>query len=133
MSWYLEVLKKYVVFDGRARRKEYWMFVLFNVLISVVLILVDRTAGLTAAAKGIDPLNTLYSLAVLLPFLAVTIRRLHDTGRSGVYILFALIPCIGGIIMIVWMATEGERGRNQFGPDPKSRAPRRGDDEDDED
>ncbi len=77
MSWYLEVLKKYAVFDGRARRREYWMFFLFNVIIAFVLGFVEGIIG------GPGVLGLLYSLAVLVPGIAVSMRRLHDTGRSG--------------------------------------------------
>ena len=133
MSWYLEVLKKYVVFDGRARRTEYWMFTLFSLLISIALALVDAYSGLNKATNGISPLNTIYTLAVFLPTIAVTIRRLHDTGRSGAWILIVFVPCIGGIMLLVWMATEGERGRNQYGSDPKGRTSRSDEDDDDDD
>ena len=120
MNWYLEVLKKYADFDGRARRTEYWMFALFNFLIGIVLSVVDSVSGLKhMAGDVVSPLNTFYSLAVLLPSLAVGVRRLHDTGRSGWLILVALIPCAGAIILLVWFVSEGEAGSNQYGPDPK--------------
>jgi uncharacterized membrane protein YhaH (DUF805 family) len=85
-------LKKYAVFDGRARRKEYWMFLLFNLLIAIVLNLIDTVSGLSKATGGIGPLGTLYSLAVLLPGIGVSIRRLHDTGRSGWFLLIVFGP-----------------------------------------
>ena len=83
MSWYLEVLQKYAVFDGRARRKEYWVFLLINILVSVVLIAIDNLIGTFSPQVGVGLLQGLYSLAVLIPSLAVTVRRLHDTGRTG--------------------------------------------------
>ena len=119
MDWYLAVLKKYVEFDGRARRKEYWMFTLFSTLISVGLAAVDVFSGLTNATGGINPLSTVYSMAVFLPTLAVSIRRLHDTNRSGWFLLLAFIPCIGAIILLVFYIEEGTKGSNKFGSDPK--------------
>jgi len=110
----MKVLKQYAVFSGRARRTEYWMFVLFNVLAAIALAIVDGLVD----AKG--ALSAVYSLAVLIPSLAVTVRRLHDTDRGGLWILISLIPLIGGIILLVFMLQEGTRGDNQFGPDPKS-------------
>ncbi|MER5202486.1 DUF805 domain-containing protein [Streptomyces sp. NPDC002825] len=114
MNWYLEVLKKYVVFSGRARRKEHWMFFLFNIIAVVVVATVDLALG------TFPLLYPIYFLAVLLPHLGVTVRRLHDTGRSGWFILFGLIPLVGGIILIVFLAAEGEHGSNAYGPNPKS-------------
>lgn len=118
MNWYMEVLRKYAVFSGRSRRTEYWMFVLFNLIISVVLGFLDRMTGLLQD-NGIGVLGGLYSLAVLIPSIAVSIRRLHDTGRSGWWLLLAFIPLIGGIVLIVFMAQDGEPQPNQYGPNPK--------------
>ncbi|MGW0468814.1 DUF805 domain-containing protein [Streptomyces sp. NPDC003027] len=112
MNWYLDVLKKYAVFSGRARRKEFWMFTLFNVLISIVLSVID-------AALGIQLLSLIYTLAVLIPALAVSVRRLHDTGRSGWWILIGLVPLVGFIILIVFYASEGNQTENAHGPNPK--------------
>ncbi len=117
MNWYIEVLKKYAVFDGRARRMEYWMFVLFNVIISIVLGVIDNVLG-TVTEIGQGLLGLVYSLAVLLPGIAVTIRRLHDTGRSGWYILLGFIPCIGVIILLVFMVQDSDAGDNEYGPNP---------------
>lgn len=114
MNWYLEVLKKYVTFSGRARRTEYWMFVLFSVIASIILQVLDGVLGLTPMLAGI------YSLAVLLPTLAVAIRRLHDTNRSGWWLLLAFIPLIGIIALIVFFCLEGEKNDNRFGLDPKA-------------
>lgn len=118
MQWYTDVIKKYVVFSGRARRKEYWMFVLFNVIISIILSIIDSIAKTRSGGVGI--LGAIYSLAVLLPSLGVTVRRLHDTNKSGWWILIGIIPLIGAIILIVFTATEGTPGDNQYGPDPKA-------------
>ena len=133
MNWYTKVLKQYVDFSGRARRTEYWMFTLFNVIILIVLSFVDRAlgfgtfagssgAGSVAFAASLGPLSGLYSLAVLLPSLAVAVRRLHDTNRSGWWLLIGLIPFIGGIVLLVFMVLEGTRGPNPHGPDPKQAA-----------
>ncbi len=119
MSWYLEVLKKYAVFDGRARRKEYWMFFLINLLISVVLIAIDSLIG-TFSQTGFGLPQGLYSLAVLIPSIAVTVRRLHDIGRTGWWILIGLIPVIGGIVLLIFMVLDSQPGVNQYGPNPKA-------------
>jgi outer membrane protein assembly factor BamB/uncharacterized membrane protein YhaH (DUF805 family) len=117
INWYEEVLNKYAVFDGRARRKEYWFFFLFNAIIGLVLAVIDARTGLNF--NGVGVLGGVYSLAVLIPGLAVTVRRLHDTGKSGWLILIALIPIIGVIILLVWMFADSEPGMNQYGPNPK--------------
>lgn len=117
MYCYLEVLRKYVVFSGRARRKEYWMFVLFNLIIALVLSLI---AGIIAiAAKSVSVLATLYSLAVFIPGIAVSVRRLHDTNRSGWWLLINLVPIIGAIVSLVFMVSDSQPGENQYGPNPK--------------
>ncbi|MFF8381780.1 DUF805 domain-containing protein [Streptomyces sp. NPDC015661] len=116
MNWYVEVLKKYVVFSGRARRKEHWMFFLFNIIAVIVVATVDLAIG------TFPLLYPIYFLAVLLPHLGVTVRRLHDTGRSGWFILLSLIPLVGGIILIVFLATESEERPNAYGPNPKAAA-----------
>jgi uncharacterized membrane protein YhaH (DUF805 family) len=115
VSWYLAVLKNYVGFSGRARRKEYWMFTLVNVVVLVVLEI------LAAATKSsaFTILYVLYALAVLLPSIAVIMRRLHDTGRSGGWVFIVLVPFIGSIWLLVLTCLEGTRGDNQYGPDPK--------------
>lgn len=118
MEWYLKVLRQYADFAGRARRKEYWMFVLVNLIISVVLAVLDNVLEINVLEIGL--LGLLYSLAVLLPSLAVGARRLHDTGRSGWWLLIGFIPLIGAIVLIVFFATDGERQPNAYGPDPKA-------------
>jgi uncharacterized membrane protein YhaH (DUF805 family) len=119
MNWYLEVLKKYAVFNGRARRKEYWMFFLFNIIIAVILGLVEGFAGI-APESDQSVLGTLYMLAVLLPGLAVGVRRLHDSDRSGWWLLIAFVPIIGAIILLVFMVQDSQPGENQYGPNPKA-------------
>ena len=122
MNWYLEVLKKYAVFSGRARRKEFWMFVLVNFVITLVLGFIDNVAGLAGSSGSYGVLSGLYALAVLLPTLGVSIRRLHDTNRSGWWLLIALIPLIGLIVLIIFYVKEGDPGQNQYGPNPKEAA-----------
>ena len=126
MSWYITVLKKYAVFSGRARRKEYWMFVLFNIIFSFALGLID---GIALSCLGIDTgstkfgiLGTIYSLAIFVPALAVAVRRLHDTNRSGWWLLIGLIPFIGAIILIIFFVMDSQPGDNQYGPNPKTDA-----------
>jgi uncharacterized membrane protein YhaH (DUF805 family) len=113
MNWYLAVLKKYAVFSGRARRKEYWLFVLFNLIITFVLGFVEGLAG------GPGFVSILYSLAVFIPGIAVSVRRLHDTGRSGWWLLIGLIPLIGAIVLLVFVIQDGKPGQNQYGANPK--------------
>ncbi len=116
MGWYLKVLRQYADFTGRARRKEYWMFALVSTIISVVLAIFASALSLhNVLSPGL-----LYSLAVLLPTLAVSVRRLHDTGRSGWWLLISIIPLIGTIVLIVFFATDGEGQPNAYGPDPKA-------------
>ncbi|HZX39236.1 MAG TPA: DUF805 domain-containing protein [Streptomyces sp.] len=113
MHWYLDVLKKYAVFSGRARRQEYWMFTLISAVISIALTIIDNVAGTSPI------LGAVYSLVVLLPGLGVSIRRLHDTDRSGWWLLIALVPFVGVIILIVFLASEGKPHENSHGPNPK--------------
>jgi uncharacterized membrane protein YhaH (DUF805 family) len=120
VNWYLEVLKKYAVFDGRARRQEYWMFILFNIIITAVLALIDSLIGTVIRQAGFGLLQGLYDLAVLIPSIAVTVRRLHDTGRTGWWILIGLIPVVGGIVLLIFMLLDSEPGENQYGPNPKT-------------
>ena len=113
MNWYIKCMKQYLDFSGRAQRTEFWMFVLFNFLISLGLAIIDYVLGL-----GI--LQPLYGLAVLIPAIAVSVRRLHDTGRSGWWLLLALIPLIGIIILIVFYVQDSQPGDNAWGPNPKA-------------
>ncbi|HSI46090.1 MAG TPA: DUF805 domain-containing protein [Methylophilus sp.] len=113
MDWYLQVLQKYALFTGRATRKEYWMFVLVSFLIILAIEFVEPVLG-TGGFIGM-----LYSLVILLPSVAVSIRRLHDTDRSGWWLLISLIPLIGGIVLLVFMVQDSTSGQNQYGPNPK--------------
>jgi len=117
MNWYLAVLKKYAVFSGRARRTEYWMFMLVNVIAGVILAIVDNILG-TGGVLGI-----IYSLAVLIPGIAVSVRRLHDTSRSAWWLLIAFVPLIGAIVLLVFALQDSTPGPNAWGPNPKQIAP----------
>lgn len=137
------VLSNYAVFNGRARRSEYWWYALAVTIVSTILFVVlvapgygayltslaeYSTAGDPAAPVPTMPgslvagyaIMSIFNLALLLPGLGVTVRRLHDTDRSGFWIFFALVPIVGPIMLIVWEATAGTPGPNQFGPDPKA-------------
>ncbi|WP_421287369.1 DUF805 domain-containing protein [Aeromonas veronii] len=141
MNWYISVLKQYAVFSGRARRTEYWMFVLCNVIVMQLLGMVDKLIG-----GDKEFISGIYSLAVLLPSLAVAVRRLHDTDRSGWWLLLVLVPIIGilvptigtlvptigtlvpiigTLVLIYFMVCNGQQGPNRFGDDPKA-APSQG-------
>jgi uncharacterized membrane protein YhaH (DUF805 family) len=115
MHWYLEVLKKYTLFTGRARRSEYWYFVLFNVVAGIVLAMLDT--GIRKIT-GIGPLGMLYGLAVLVPGIAVSIRRLHDTDRSGWWLLLGLVPLVG-LVLIVFLVEDSMTSTNRYGQNPK--------------
>lgn len=120
MEWYLKVVRdNYANFEGRARRKEYWMFALFNILIIIPLYIFSMY--LVAEHNSFTGLIIyfIYSLAVFIPSLAVLVRRLHDSDKSGWMILISFIPFIGGIWLLILLVTEGTSGSNQYGPDPK--------------
>lgn len=119
MNWYLEVLKKYAVFDGRARRKEYWFFLLFNIIISMILSAIDGLTGSFNPETGVGLLGGIYTIAVLIPSIAVSVRRLHDTNRSGWWLLIGLIPVIGTIICFIFMVQDSNPGENEYGSNPK--------------
>ncbi|MFJ9901793.1 DUF805 domain-containing protein [Streptomyces sp. NPDC101152] len=114
MSWFLEALKKYAVFSGRARRKEYWMYTLFITIIYIVLAIISSASKSAGIA-----LLVIFYLAILLPSLAVGIRRLHDTGRSGWWLLFGIVPLVGGITLLVFTCLDSQPGPNKYGPNPK--------------
>lgn len=116
IDWYLKVVRdNYANFSGRARRNEYWFYALCNFLISIVLQGIDYAIG-----SEVDVISSIYSLAVLIPGLAVFVRRMHDVSKSGWYILLVLIPIIGWIWLLVLLFTEGDHGPNQYGNDPKN-------------
>jgi uncharacterized membrane protein YhaH (DUF805 family) len=112
MNWYLEVFKKYAVFSGRARRKEYWMFFLFNIIVAFAIgIVIGIFRG--AFHTNLSILSPLYSLAILIPSTAVGVRRMHDTNHSGWWLI---MPIVG----FVFLCFNGQPNENRFGPDPKA-------------
>jgi uncharacterized membrane protein YhaH (DUF805 family) len=119
MNWYISVLKKYAVFSGRARRKELWMFTLFNIIFAIVAMILDKILGTTINGLGYGLFYCLYALAVLLPAIAVGFRRLHDIGKSGWWFLISLIPIVGAIWLLVLFCTAGTPGTNAYGTNPK--------------
>ena len=112
MNWYVEVLKKYAVFSGRASRTEFWMFALISFIVCIVLSILDAILG------TVGLLYSLYALAVLLPSLAVSVRRLHDISKSGWWVLISLVPVIGSIVLLIFFVLESKEGTNQYGPNP---------------
>lgn len=122
MQWYLKVLRNYAEFQGRAHRTEYWMFVLINFLVVMALAFVDSMVLGMSEMGGYGVLSGLYTLGVFIPGLAVAVRRLHDTGRSGWWLLVGLIPVIGGLVLLVFMVLDSEEGANEYGPNPKTGA-----------
>lgn len=119
MNWYIAVLKKYAVFSGRARRKEYWFFVLFNIIFSILFGVIDGVTGSFDPEVGLGIFGGIYALLVLLPSLAVTVRRLHDTDRTGWWVLLIIIPLIGPIVLLIFMFFDSKPGNNEYGPNPK--------------
>lgn len=122
MNDYLNVLRNhYADFRGRARRREYWMFTLVNAIIAFVLGLIDGVMGLNLGdgSQPVGLLGLIYSLVVLVPGLAVSVRRLHDTGRSGWWLLIGLIPFVGAIVLLIFTVSDSQPGPNRWGPNPK--------------
>ena len=119
MNWYLKVLKQYADFNGRARRKEYWMFILFNMIFTIVAMVLDNVLGIAMEGIGYGPLYGLYLLAIIIPSITVGVRRLHDIGKSGWMMLISLIPLIGGIWLLVLFVTDGNPDENEYGANPK--------------
>jgi uncharacterized membrane protein YhaH (DUF805 family) len=146
MEWATLPLKKYADFTGRSRRKEYWMYVLLLIGIAVVISIIESVLGLSGMVGPYGPLSALFLLGTLVPSLAVGVRRLHDTGRSGWWLLvgygpfllslvlmlagivqfamiLSLLALVGFVVLLVFMVMEGARGPNQYGPDPKGTEP----------
>jgi len=123
MNWYLEVLNKYAVFSGRAGRKEYWFFILFNILVSFVLSIADLLTGTLNPLTGVGLLGGIYTIAIMVPSIAVAVRRLHDTGRSGWWLLILLIPVIGALVLLYFLVLDSDQDSNEYGECPANNEP----------
>lgn len=122
MKWYLGVLKKYAVFGGRARRKEYWYFSLFSFIVQLLFLVIDYSIGTLDLNTGTSLLFAIYGVVVTIPCMAVSVRRLHDTGRSGWWFLIGLVPIVGALALLVFLLQDSKPGENQYGPSPKTEA-----------
>lgn len=123
MGWYLAALRKYAVFHGRARRKEFWCFFLFYVIFYGLAVVLDIALGTVSMELGIGLLMGAYAIAMVVPYVAVSVRRLHDTNRSGWWLLISFIPIVGAIWFLVLLMLDGQAGENRFGEDPKLSGP----------
>jgi uncharacterized membrane protein YhaH (DUF805 family) len=124
MNWYLKVLSNYANFTGRARRSEFWFFVLFNIIFGIAAMIIDSVLGTTieigfGMALPYGYVYILYTLVVLIPGLAVAVRRLHDIGKSGWMYLIVLIPIVGGIWLLILFCQDSQAGANKWGQNPK--------------
>lgn len=119
MDYFISAMKNYATFTGRARRSEYWFFYLFYFIFLVLAVILDNLLGITIEDTGIGPLYFVSILVLIIPGLAVTVRRLHDVGKSGWFYFIVLIPIIGSIWILVLMVTDGQPGRNKYGKNPK--------------
>jgi uncharacterized membrane protein YhaH (DUF805 family) len=122
MDWYLLAWRRYSDFAGRSRRSEYWYFFLGNLILGIVLAVVDFLLAGSILGSVTRLIDLLYSLAVLVPGIAVTIRRLHDTGRPGIWILIGFVPVVGVIVLFLFTTADSQPGSNQYGASPKARA-----------
>lgn len=118
-QYYATCWKKFATFSGRARRREYWFFTLYNILASFMLGIIDSVFGIYDPEIGMGLFGAIYSLTVIIPTLAVSVRRLHDTGRSGWWLTLVFLPIIGVIVLLVWICTDSEEASNQHGDNPK--------------
>ncbi|MGR5206867.1 MULTISPECIES: DUF805 domain-containing protein [Vibrio] len=119
-DWYLGVIRNYTGFSGRARRQEYWYFTLVNILVNLVMNIIDRIMGNVFQIENFGLFGVLYALFILIPSLAVTVRRLHDTDRTGWWVFIAIIPIIGFLVMLYFLVQDSEEGTNQYGDNPKT-------------
>lgn len=133
MDWYLTALRKYSRFRGRSRRKEYWFFTLFNALIALGLSIIGAVLAGVLTSSGastgglllstllniVSLLSAIYSLGTFIPSLAVSVRRLHDIGKSGWWLLIGLIPLLGVIVLLIFFIQDSQPETNQYGANPK--------------
>ena len=122
MSWFLMALSKYATFSGRSQRSEFWFFLLSYVLLFVGLAIIDGMLGFFDEEEDIGLLSSLFAVAMFVPSLAVSVRRLHDTGRFGWWVLVAFVPVVGSIVMLLFAAEDSQPGANAYGPNPKGAA-----------
>ena len=120
MSWFLMAIKKYAQFDGRSQRSEYWFFALFYILFAIAATLIDVGVGSYDPQTGFGLLSAILAIGLFIPSLSVSVRRLHDTDRSGWWLLICLIPLVGAIWFLVLMVFDSTPGNNRFGPNPKA-------------
>ena len=120
MSWFLMAIKKYAQFDGRSQRSEYWFFALFYILFAIAATLIDVGIGSYDPQSGFGLLSAILAIGLFIPSLSVSVRRLHDTDRSGWWLLICLIPLVGAIWFLVLMVFDSTPGNNRFGPNPKA-------------
>jgi uncharacterized membrane protein YhaH (DUF805 family) len=116
MSGYIRAMQRYFEFGGRSRRSEYWFFVLFLIIFSVVAGVLDYVLGIGDPTRGVGVLGGIVSLVHLIPAIAVSVRRLHDIDRTGWWLLISFVPLIGAIVLIIFYVTRGTPGTNRFGP-----------------
>ncbi|MDR7379589.1 uncharacterized membrane protein YhaH (DUF805 family) [Rhodoferax ferrireducens] len=123
MNWFVDALKKYAVFSGRAQRSEYWYFFLFYFGLAIGAALLDGMVGAFNRQAGVGVFGSIVALGLLLPSLAVGVRRLHDIDRSGWWLLIAVVPVVGAIVLLVFSLKDSQPGSNRFGPNPKDAFP----------
>ncbi len=119
MDWYLKAVRNFLDFKTRAQRKEYWFYVLFYILFAIVASMIDNFFGMANPETGAGPIYMIYALVFLVPTIAVAVRRLHDTGRTGWWLLIAFLPVIGAIVLLVFYCLDSQPGDNKYGPNPK--------------
>ena len=119
MHWFMTAFRRYADFSGRSRRKEFWGFALICVLGGIALVIADVALGTYNPESGLGLLSGLFTLVLLVPSVAVTVRRLHDIDRSGWWYLIGFIPLLGGIVLLVFSLRDGTPGSNRFGESPK--------------
>lgn len=124
MNWYIEVIKKYAVFSGRASRKEYWTFFLINAIISMAIKYLEKMLGLSMVELSpnlnVGIFHAIYLLWIFIPSIAVMVRRLHDIDRKGEWVFIAILPIIGWIWVFILVAKEGDVAENKYGPVPST-------------
>ncbi|BBL91383.1 aminopeptidase [Vibrio rotiferianus] len=118
-DWYYKVILNYTNFNGRARRQEYWYFTLVNVLVNLVMGIIDRVIGSVMQMENFGFFGVIYALFIMIPSIAVTVRRLHDSGRTGWWALIAFVPIIGILVLLYFLIQDSEEGSNQYGANPK--------------